>query len=415
MGEPQVAIMISYPPPDYHTDDQSQLAYSSDDSGSFSDAYFLRSESGAFSPSSSSPFQQQHNYGALDHRSHVHEDSLQDSALTRLVISGSILEDNPHLEVSSPQHALPRKTRPRANSVRLQRKSIRKNQREQEQREHLVRQVRGKDQPDEWRDVLWLILFAIQLMAIIFCAVRFGGVTFSTKNRDSATPTEITSYSNDTMIDDSTSDHQHELFQIDYRTVLKIASITGLYASILSTLTVGFMLILAKSLIQSALIFTMLAELAWALLGLAIDPNGIITILGCCALALTLAYTLWVWELIPFAATNLYTALRALRGSSDVLLLGMGMLVLAVGWCLLWSIAFIGFVDTMDACFEADCGAPVYLYVAMVFSFCWTNTVITVSFLPFIVEVTFAWCFILTNCVEHCKGYGGVCYWDLVV
>jgi hypothetical protein len=380
MGEPQVAIMMSYPSLDYHTDDQSQLAYSSDDSGSFSDAYFLRSESGAFSPSSSSPFQQQHNYGTIDQRPYVHEDSLQESALTRLVITGSILEDNPHLEESSQQPEPPWKTRPRANSVRLQRKSIRKNQKEQEQREHLVRQVRGKDQPEEWRDVLWLILFCIQLMGILFCAVRFGSVTFFTKNRDSAQATQISSPSNGTLINDSASQQQYESFQIDYRTVVKIASIAGLYASILSTLTVGFMLILAKSLIQSALICTMLAELAWALLGLAIDPNGIITILGCCALALTLAYTLWVWELIPFAATNLYTALCALRGSSDVLLLGMGMLVFTIAWCLLWSIAFIGIVDTMDACFEADCGAPFYLYVGMVFSFCWTNIVITVSF-----------------------------------
>jgi hypothetical protein len=157
------------------------------------------------------------------------------------------------------------------------------NQKEQEQREHLVRQVRGKDQPEEWRDVLWLILFCIQLMGILFCAVRFGSVTFFTKNRDSAQATQISSPSNGTLINDSASQQQYGSFQIDYRTVVKIASIAGLYASILSTLTVGFMLILAKSLIQSALICTMLAELAWALLGLAIDPNGIITILGCCA------------------------------------------------------------------------------------------------------------------------------------
>ena len=381
-----VVAMMPSSSAEYHPDDQSLLVYSSDDSGCVSDAYFLSSpprekrnpprqqqqqqHQQQHQEQQQHQHQQQRNYGALESESLIYEGSF-----TRSEISESILEDNHQLEVPSGQHRVPRKiTRQKVSqthSAREQRKLIRRHHKEQEQREQLVRQVRGKAQPEEWRDVVWLVLFCIQILAIIFCAIRFGRVSVFTNH-----PVSTTATIEPDNVDDA--DH-YESFQIDYKTVIEIVGITGMYACILSTLTVGFMLILAKSLIQSALIFTMLAALAWACIGLAIEPYGLVATSGFCALCLTLAYTLWVWDRIPFAATNLHTALCAMRGSSDILLMGMGMLVVTVGWCIVWSLAFIGIVDTMDAYYQSNSGAHVLVYIVLVFSLWWTNVVIKVS------------------------------------
>lgn len=188
------------------------------------------------------------------------------------------------------------------------------------------------------------------------------------------------------------SSEYYENFHIDYQTVLEVLSITGVYACMLSTLTVGFMLIIAKSMIHTALIFTMVASLCWGLFGLAMDANGIIPVLGFCALGLTLCYTLWVWEdRIPFAATNLHTALCGIRGSSDIILMGMAMLLVAFGWCFLWSVAFIGLVDSMEkkcpTCSRNDGFNNVFLYIVFVVSFVWTNVVIKVSLLLLYMDV----------------------------
>jgi hypothetical protein len=368
MGELKVPTIMPFPSPEYHTDDQSQLAYSSDDSGSDSDdAYFLRSESGGSSlPSSPVGPRRQISYGALDR--------------APFPISEAVLDD-PHRQSRSERNEIsllaPFKAKPRVmrlNSDREKRKILRRKQKEQEQREHLVRQLRGKVQPDEWHNTLWLALFCVQLVAVAFCAFRFGSMDHFTRSRVSSSTMPITVPNNDAP----SSSGAHQSFQIDYATVFEIVGFTGIYAALLSVLTVGLMVILARSLIQSSLVFTMVAALAWAIFGQVVEPYGIISILGFSALALTLAFTLWVWERIPFAATNMQTALFAICESSDVLLLGMGTLLVTCAWCLLWSMAFVGIVDAMKPLSVSDFTSHVSVCLAMLASFCWTNVVIVV-------------------------------------
>lgn len=387
MGKLEISTIMPYPSPEHYTDDQSQLAYSSDDSGSDSDdAYFLRSESG--SPSLlSSPVrsQRQTSYGALDR--------------SPFPVSGAVFGD-PNLESCTEQTKIPllspAKAKPkvlRVHSDRDRRKSLRRKQKEQEQREHLVRELRGKVQPDEWHNMVWLALFCIQLVAVVFCACHFGDMSHFTRHRVSSSTMPIIRADNDEPL----RTDARESFRIDNATVVEIVGFTGVYAALLSTLTVGLMVILARSLIQSALVFTMVAALAWAAFGQMIEPYGIISILGFSALALTLAFTLWVWERIPFAATNMQVALFAVCESSDILLLGMGTLVVTSAWCILWSMAFAGIVNTMKPLSVSDFTSHVSIYLVMLTSFCWTNVVIVVSvFLP-LSDIAFASWIILTT------------------
>ena len=173
-------------------------------------------------------------------------------------------------------------------------------------------------------------------------------------------------------------------FTIDYKNVLAITFFAGFYACILSYISFGFMLILARSLILIMLIFSILVALAWGIIGLTLDPYGVISVMGFAALLSTLGYTMYSWHRIPFAATNLYTALTAMRCTADITILGLLSLVVAFGWCLLWSMAFIGIVNAFnhnDCTIKDVCQAHVNrshipLLLLLLLSFHWTTMVL---------------------------------------
>ena len=173
-------------------------------------------------------------------------------------------------------------------------------------------------------------------------------------------------------------------FTIDYRNVIALVGISGFYACILSYLSFGFMLIMSRALIQVTLVFSVLLALAWGMLGLTIDPYGIISIMGFVALLLTLGYTIYNWQRVPFASTNLHTALCAMRCTGDIALLGMVAVLVAFGWCVIWCMAFIGAVDMYDpgqctneqTCVFSVPLVRVCMYSFFTASFYWTNSVI---------------------------------------
>lgn len=173
-------------------------------------------------------------------------------------------------------------------------------------------------------------------------------------------------------------------FTIDYRNAIALIGASGIYACVLSYLSFGFMLIMSRALIHVTLVFSILLSVAWGMLGLTIDPYGMISIMGFGALLLTLAYTIYNWQRVPFASTNLHTALCAMRCTSDITILGMAAIMVSFAWCILWSMAFIGSVDMYDpgkctnqrlCLFEVPM-LRIGLYGFFIISFYWTNTVI---------------------------------------
>mmetsp|Transcript_23801 Transcript_23801/g.27091 ORF Transcript_23801/g.27091 Transcript_23801/m.27091 type:complete len:477 (-) Transcript_23801:11-1441(-) len=267
-----------------------------------------------------------------------------------------------------------------------QRRILRHKHKEQEAREKLVQQVRGTNQPEEeWKDVGWLILFLFHILVVIFCAIRYGSNSIFTHKPIEIFPVEADDnplrniqnigLDKSSSLTEVATDIASQLFHIDYQTVLEVVIITGFYACVLSALTIGFMLMLSRSLLQTALIFTLFSALGWGLIGLAVKPFYMISTMGFCALGITLAYTLWVWERIPFAGINLHTALCGMRSSLLILLMGIAMSLLAFGWFIVWSIAFIGIVDYQ--CNNQDC-YNILVYTLLIISLCWTQLVIKV-------------------------------------
>jgi len=276
-------------------------------------------------------------------------------------------------------------------------------------RERAVVAVRGRPQnPQHAQDFIWALLFLVQLVAVIVCAIRFGYMLWfaqiprhfwqmmpwsmaeaATSIMYNASIQEL-EYNDDDLDSSYLSNTAaavvpaHFEFTIDYQNVVALLSVTGFYSCILTYLSFGFMLVLARSLIQIMLVFSVVLALAWGMIGLTLDPYGIISIMGFTALLLTLGYSLYNWGHIPFAAQNLYTAMCALRCTADITILGLGCLLVAFAWCIVWGMAFIGIVNSLNnvECERKDACGPhvenrhIPLYAFLLFSFLWTNSVI---------------------------------------
>jgi len=276
-------------------------------------------------------------------------------------------------------------------------------------RERAVTAIRGKPQnTNNAQDLIWAVLFLIQLVAVILCSIRFGYMLWfakiprhfwqmmpwQTSGANPAIQYDVSANElqyNDDDLDSSYLSNTaaavaptHFQFTIDYQNVIALLCITGFYSCILTYLSFGFMLVLARALIQIMLIFSVVLALAWGMIGLTLDPYGVISIMGFTALLLTLGYTLYNWSRIPFAAQNLYTAMCALRCTADITILGLGCLVVTFAWCFIWGMAFIGIVNSLNnvECERTDACGPhvenrhIPLYMLLLFSFHWTNSVI---------------------------------------
>jgi len=316
-------------------------------------------------------------------------------------------------------------------------RKIQQKQREQIAREQAVKEIRGSVQPLLCRDYIFALIFVAQLVMVAFTALRFGSSVVLTPQsagtsdvstiRDETylhgeLDTEVTTDTTTSLfVSGSVNKHtgladmlwlsdysppsesrfaaSESLFTIDYKNVIALCGITGFYACIISMLTVGFMLIIAKSLIQTVLVFSVVLSLGWGVIGLSLGDHSVIPFLGFVALFLTLGYTIIVWDRIPFAATNLHTALCAMRCTADITLVGLGFVVVTFLWCWTWCTAFIGVVDNINT---IDCTGPDrndddyecvkeanryhwWVYALLLFSFYWTNLV-----LKNIVQVTVA-------------------------
>mmetsp|Transcript_6360 Transcript_6360/g.9241 ORF Transcript_6360/g.9241 Transcript_6360/m.9241 type:complete len:1092 (+) Transcript_6360:98-3373(+) len=215
--------------------------------------------------------------------------------------------------------------------------------------------------PSKLRDLPFTVLFLLQLVMVVYIAVTYGGLSILIASSSSVSSEEIKDNSNPVYPDPFSTNPisasaSHSVWQedihVDYRNAIYLSCIAGLYATSLSALVIGMMMILSKSLIQSALCFTVLLCFAWGTIGIALSPYNFIPVLGIIALALSGGYTVVVWDRIPFAETNLSTALCAMRCTADIILIAFGMMMVAFIWTIGWTFALLGVYD--DSFVEND-------------------------------------------------------------
>jgi hypothetical protein len=114
-------------------------------------------------------------------------------------------------------------------------------------------------------------------------------------------------------------------------------TVCGMFATGLSTVTLGFMMSFASSLIKISLFFQIGCCFVMGFLGL-MSGAIMMAIIGFVGGLLSCCYTYFVWGRIPFAAANLNTALTAVRANLGVSVVAYFFLFLGFGWAIWWSI-----------------------------------------------------------------------------
>lgn len=329
----------------YLADDDSTLHYSSDESASLSDAYFQPASlsdsyyhpaaaRGVSPPMTYSPEDSYHKgaddclpqlpqfplpkYGSFSSQSnHGFADKLSDRSVCseesplnffyKHELSRSIQEEYPQQILNSnsqdDEEQQQQQQPQRYTSKQMSRQERRRYQRyirmEHQVRELKVRQVRGKSQGGSRQDSIWvMVLFLLQLALILGCAVMWGSTVLRFRTGGYTLRPRMLAGDDDVLAAEAfnlAEESKERPLSVDCWAVLSMCAICGIYGCVLSTLTVGFMLIIGKSLIQTALVFSILLALSWGLIGMSIQPFlVVIPTLGFVSLLLTLSYTLWV-------------------------------------------------------------------------------------------------------------------------
>jgi hypothetical protein len=142
--------------------------------------------------------------------------------------------------------------------------------------------------------------------------------------------------------------------------IIFLTCTTGLAAVGLSSMALSFMMQHAKTLVETALIFSVLTSLAMGILGFIVGS----ILMGCLGLFSFLMgcwYAHLVWPRIPFAAVNLNTALSAVRANMGLTVVSFGFTAIALGWTILW---FLGVGDA----FAGSNALVIFLLVRLVSS-----------------------------------------------
>lgn len=132
----------------------------------------------------------------------------------------------------------------------------------------------------------------------------------------------------------------------DYSGVLYLVFICGLFSIGVSGFSLGWMMRNSTTLVKTALIFSVGTSFAIGMLGLMFG-NMLMGIMGFLSFGVGCCYAYFVWQRIPFAASNLNTALTAVRANSGLTVAAFGFLALALVWSLWWSVAAGGALSNM--------------------------------------------------------------------
>mmetsp|Transcript_13109 Transcript_13109/g.24637 ORF Transcript_13109/g.24637 Transcript_13109/m.24637 type:complete len:1112 (+) Transcript_13109:395-3730(+) len=243
------------------------------------------------------------------------------------------------------------------------------------------------------QDVLFAILFLLQMCFVIVLAIVYIGDTVLTgDNATVASPHPSQSLTDDPFSTGSAfviqngfgtgkSVASNRSIQVDYSNAFQLSCISALYSASLSALLIGMMMILGKALIPTTLCLTVITCIAFSTIGIALSPYSFVPIIGIIALALSVGYSIVVWDRIPFAATNLDTALCGVKCTADVLVVGMVMMSAAYLWTIIWTVAFLGVYDHyLDDWTDQDSDdfmdwIGILIYGGMFTSYFWTLSV----------------------------------------
>mmetsp|Transcript_24754 Transcript_24754/g.53400 ORF Transcript_24754/g.53400 Transcript_24754/m.53400 type:complete len:858 (+) Transcript_24754:443-3016(+) len=276
-----------------------------------------------------------------------------------------------------------------------------------ETREVAVQKVRGVEQEARCNDAIFAFIFLCQFLLVSMSALAFGPGALRDRiygslidgNEDEGEENivdynpfaalqtdDVVIIQNPLMAGGGATSGIHKatwegdvmdgISHIDYVNVIQLVCIASGYASLCSLLALGFMMMLSKNLLHVTLIFTISVSLTWTVLGLAFSSSLIIPFMGAVALALSLFYTVVVWDRISFAAINLSVALKGMRSTLHIPFVGLCVLAVTFLWTNIWICAFIGTFDFLNDDEDLSNNWMSVVIVFFLFSHFWTFQVI---------------------------------------
>lgn len=267
----------------------------------------------------------------------------------------------------------------------------------------------GEKQPSQFRDVPFAVAFYAQLIMVTSLAIfwgisalRYGPQTDGATNND----------------------------DVEFSGILYICLIAGVLASAISALTLGIMTRYAQFLVQFSVLFSVFSSLLMVLVFGFQDQDGA-ALVAFVFFAMSACYAWAIWHRIDFAASNLVTALTAVRANLGVALVAYGMVVAAVVWSLIWSTSLIGvYSRSADCNAQGVCQGSVggWTTVLYLLSFYWTHQVFKNLIHVTVAGVIGTWWFDPAEASSLCSNaiidslvrsvtfsFGSVCFGSLIV
>lgn len=225
------------------------------------------------------------------------------------------------------------------------------------------------------RDVFWGIFFYAHVFFLGGLAVTFTPSMI----QDVAEGVEQGGQRMLRMLDEQYNGNQSSDVEIDPAPLVVALCFSSLFALGISSLALGFMMSFAQALIKMALFFNIAF---FGLLAVFSFLGGAAGMALMCLLmsAFSAYYAYQVWDRIPFAASNLVTAVTAVRANMGLAWYAYLSLVILFGWSIFWSISTVSTVYVLGDCnAQFECQNEISSIIIFLFlvSYYWTMQVIS--------------------------------------
>ena len=245
------------------------------------------------------------------------------------------------------------------------RKSTKKRHMRQRSAQLYMEEVKGVEQMPKCRDIGFVLIFVFHLLVIINLGMTYGNEALK--------------------FHDHSPEESEESITIIFENLIYISGLSGVFAMVVSGLTLLLMTSIAHKIVQIALILSITFSFVWGTMGIGLSPDNIVPITGIIALTLSVAYAFIVWDRIPFAAANLHAGLSGILANPGAVFVSFVFQVLALGWSVYYIFVAGGIYDAFQLGEIAfyDSPAAQYIYFGLLAaSYYWTLNVFLVSFCP---------------------------------
>jgi len=272
---------------------------------------------------------------------------------------------------------------------------------------------KGEQQPNQYRDAPFAILFVLHLIAISFFAFAWGLPAFFSSESSSTA-------------DNGTTDDNLNLAGLLGLCFLSTLAAIGILAG-----TVAFMIRFAEILIQFSLISSISFSLVFVII---FAINGMVgpAVLYALLFALGAGYACCVWRRIPFARANLVTATTAIKTNLGIMGVAFGLVAVLMVWSFLWVLSYGGiYMHTRTCHQDGDCdegGLGQFVGVLYLLSFYWTSEVIKNVLVVTVAGVVGTWWFAPNEASSFCStaivdsvsratsySFGSICFGSLLM